>query len=269
LDLVLHEAVEKEDLMSVKAILEGGSDPNIPDIDGKTPLLIAVISGNPEMVRLLLSHNADPFYDGFHDIPVFLASAFFGQLELVRFFMKMGFDMVHYRSAWGDTALSYASKRGFPAIVRLLVSSGSNVNIKNCYGVSPLMIAVNQGNIACCSILLSAGANVNDTDNLGRSVLRHAVKARCKPDLIKLLLSRGADPGLRDRRGRSMFWEPFADEYLSLMLDKFSFFCMGEKCSLQEILKVFEMARSDGKDPSECIFLKKSPEASASGDRSL
>jgi len=268
LNLVLNEAVERGDLRTVKAILEKGYDPNIPDPEGRTPLLISVISGDPGMVRLLLSHDADPFFDGFHDIPVCLASAFFGHLGLVRMFLNMGLDMVHYRSSWGDTALSYASKRNFPAIVRFLVASGSDVNVKNRYGVTPLITAASQGNTECCCILLSGGANVNETDNLGRSVLRHAVRARCKPDLMRLLLTGGADPLLKDMKGRTVFWEPYIEECLPVMLEHYSFLWRGKRCSLEDTIMVIRVARTGGNDPSEFLSIKKiPPEATASGGR--
>lgn len=262
----LHKAVERGEIRTVRTLLEEGYDPNIPDPEGRTPLILAVISGNPEMVMLLLSCNADPFFDGFHDIPVFMASSFFGHLELVKLFMDMGFDMINYRSSWGDTALSYASKRNFPDIVRFIISSGSDLNVKNRYGVTPLIAAAYQGNDECCSILVLSGANVNETDNLGRSVLRHAIRARCEQDMVKLLLSRGADPLIKDRKGHTVFWEPFSDEYLSIILDHYSFFYWGERFSLQEIMRVFRMTRKEGKDPSELFSVKKiPPEALAPG----
>ena len=39
---------------AVKALLEAGSDPNIPDKDGHTPLMVASRAGNVELVQLLL-----------------------------------------------------------------------------------------------------------------------------------------------------------------------------------------------------------------------
>jgi ankyrin repeat protein len=48
------------DAPSLKALLEGGADPNRPDRDGTSPLLRAVMEGAQPAVELLLAHKADP-----------------------------------------------------------------------------------------------------------------------------------------------------------------------------------------------------------------
>jgi ankyrin repeat protein len=47
----------------VNALLQNGADPNIPDDLGKSPLTIAVHSGIPSIVDLLLKHDANPNYE--------------------------------------------------------------------------------------------------------------------------------------------------------------------------------------------------------------
>jgi ankyrin repeat protein len=40
-------------------LVDRGADVNVPDGQGMTPLMSAALSGNPEVVRLLLSKGAD------------------------------------------------------------------------------------------------------------------------------------------------------------------------------------------------------------------
>ena len=51
----------------------------------------------------------------------------------------------------------------------------------------------------CIQLLLEAQANVNAQDNTGCSALHVAARSR-KPRLVRLLLARGADPGLKDAK---------------------------------------------------------------------
>jgi ankyrin repeat protein len=45
--------------LNVRALLEGGANPNIADDFGLTPLLVAARDGQVETARLLLQHGAD------------------------------------------------------------------------------------------------------------------------------------------------------------------------------------------------------------------
>ena len=43
-----------------KLLLEHEADPNIPDLNGKTPLLVSVSQGSAKLVSLLIQHGANP-----------------------------------------------------------------------------------------------------------------------------------------------------------------------------------------------------------------
>lgn len=60
-------AVEKGNFSQVEKILKAGSNPNIPDADGKTSLHYASIANNAEIADLLIKKGANPFiYDTFN-----------------------------------------------------------------------------------------------------------------------------------------------------------------------------------------------------------
>jgi len=256
-NISLVKAVETGDYEIARSMLEAGADPDIGDGEGKTPLLSAVILGDLSFVKLLLSYHADPFYSGFHDMPVLMASAFFGHLELVTYFIDMGFDLLNIRSSWGDTSLIYASKRNHPSIVRFLLGSGADVHVRNCYGISPILAAANQGNAECCHLLLAYGALPNDCDNLGRSVLRHAVRARVDKKLIGALIGSGADPLIRDRKGHSIFWENLPVSYLRIILDYYRVYSEGRELRPEEVRSRIISFRKEGREPLETLTCKK------------
>ena len=53
----LFEAVSDEDVAEASRLLSLGADPNIPEVNGITPLMDAASGGNSEMVELLLEHG--------------------------------------------------------------------------------------------------------------------------------------------------------------------------------------------------------------------
>ena len=55
----LFYATDKEHVTVARKLLHGGAKPNIPDHDGNTPLIRAAISGNKNMVQLLIANRAD------------------------------------------------------------------------------------------------------------------------------------------------------------------------------------------------------------------
>lgn len=56
----LHYAASKAQVETARMLIEHGAIINAPGPDGTTPLMMAALSGKPEMVRLLLSKGADP-----------------------------------------------------------------------------------------------------------------------------------------------------------------------------------------------------------------
>jgi ankyrin repeat protein len=77
--------------------------------------------------------------------------------------------------------------------------------------VTPLMKAAENGNVQRVQELLASEGNVNATDQRGYTVLIHACMAsRDEPELVRLLLSSGADLRVTDRYGRNaLLWSIF------------------------------------------------------------
>lgn len=54
-----HEAIENNSVDCVRILLEAGALPSIPGLEYTTPLHKAVITGNTEVIQLLLQYGAD------------------------------------------------------------------------------------------------------------------------------------------------------------------------------------------------------------------
>ena len=57
----LHPAVKEGHVTTVAALIDGGADVNVVEVDGQTPLYIAAEEGSGEIVRLLVAAGARNF----------------------------------------------------------------------------------------------------------------------------------------------------------------------------------------------------------------
>lgn len=140
--------------------------------DGRSPLVAAVETGMPELVRILLDAGASP------------AS-------------KDGF---------GRTPLGLAALGGHARIVQLLLAKGAPVSQREDNGATPLHHAAALGHASVVDALALAGADLSMRDRFGHTALIAAVRAG-RESTVARLLQRGADPNLAGRDGFSpLYW---------------------------------------------------------------
>jgi ankyrin repeat protein len=117
----------------------------------------------------------------------------------------------------GTTAVARAAKGGDVEVVRLLLAHGANPTLPTVQGVTPMMMAAGTGYsgrdsrgryqteeqaVEITKLLLDAGADINQRANDGGTAL-HGAAGRGRNDLVNLLVSRKADPSIKDGRGRT------------------------------------------------------------------
>ena len=159
-DLRLMTAVAEQDTPTVQALLAEGVDVNTPRADGATALLWAAHWGALDTVDLLLRAGAD----------------------------------VHTADDHGVTPLARAAENASLPIVERLLGAGADANAAQTSGLTPLMTAARTGNLAIVRALVDHGAAVNAaTIETGGTALMWALAAP-HPDIVRLLLDRGADP---------------------------------------------------------------------------
>jgi ankyrin repeat protein len=169
---------------AVRALVEHGANVNVKESrGGQTALMWAVSEGRLEVARLLIDRGA----------------------------------LVNDASASGFTPLMFAARGGNVELARHLLSKGARINETAQDGASPLHVAVVRGHVELAELLLTHGADPN-ADKPGYTPL-HWASGRWetghsydyntveegewsvlvglssgKIDMIKALLSRGADP---------------------------------------------------------------------------
>jgi ankyrin repeat protein len=139
------------------------ADINARQSDGSTALLWAVYEADADRVSTLLKAGAD----------------------------------VSIGNEFGATPLSEAARTGNTRILAMLLKAGANPRAVNQEGETALHTVARTGNIESAKLLLKAGANVNARENWGQQTPLHWAASQNQPDMIRFLLSKGADPDAR------------------------------------------------------------------------
>ena len=171
--------------------------------EGQTLLMIAAFGGNASLVSMLLELGADVTpLDGFGQSALYLA-AWKGHVDAARILLARGAD-INQRTLKGWTPVLIAAAEGHAATVRMLIDAGADVNVRNRFGRTALMFAAGYGYVPIVEMLLKARAEIEvvPTDDDGFAAI---MGAACKghADVVKLLLARGGDPNIRDRRNQT------------------------------------------------------------------
>ncbi|HEY9054529.1 MAG TPA: ankyrin repeat domain-containing protein, partial [Rectinemataceae bacterium] len=195
LNTALHLAVQKGLIDYATILLKNGAKPEITDGQGNTALHLSVPqSVRLEMTKLLLSFKADPsLQDKEGNTPLHKAVKLTYEpmvaSELIR-----AKAPVNAQNLEGDTPLMICVKAGNYQYADELIAAGASIFLKNPAGESPLSIAVKRGVEAVDRIVLPA--NVRQFDDMKNSVISTAVAMKASPEVISLILSKGADPNL-------------------------------------------------------------------------
>ena len=188
----LKDAIENEDISAVSQLLSKGVDPNceliLSDGSRTSPLFYSIVDwSNDEIAKLLIDAGADVNYRSIN-----------GALE---------FPVLH-------AAISESNV----GIVERLLSKGADPNCERVLAdgsrYSPLLDSIHiWPNDTIASILINAGADVNYVgfaNGVKFSVL-HAAIIKSNVDILKLLLSKGADPNCERVLANGSRYSPLLD----------------------------------------------------------
>ena len=127
-------------------VLGGGS------VSGGTPLLVAAMSGDAPIMRLLLAAGANPAIGtGDRTTPLMMAAGLGvveeetripqgARIEAIKVLLDVGADINAANNA-GNTALHATAFVGFDDVTKFLAGNGANLSPKNKRGQTPLKVA--------------------------------------------------------------------------------------------------------------------------------
>jgi hypothetical protein len=105
-------------------------------------------------------------------------------------------DLSEPRIKCGEN-LIIASKHNYNEIVKSLIKSGCDVNVKSELGLMPLYYAIQNRNYENTKALICAGANVN------ASMILHEAVRSGDTSIVRMVVNAGADSFVRDELGRT------------------------------------------------------------------
>lgn len=219
----LYEAVRDGNPNCVEVLLKNGADVNIPCNNNSTALQTAIYYGFDDIANVLVSNGAS--------VDIFTASGL-GLVARVKTMLDEGVDYRQLQrdyiekhssggisiSSLGDayhtapgsyltihrvSPLHWAARGGSVEVANLLVTRGESVSELDSNGETPLFWAVANGKATTAEFLIKSGANVNATNFFGATPLLVAARNAQAPDLIKVLVSDGANVNAKDRQGEN------------------------------------------------------------------
>lgn len=154
---LMEQATSVNNIDGVRVLLQAGIDPNLKKDGIYTPLCSAIRDDRSDIIALLLSHGADPN----------LMASEYPSWKCI----------THNRLQYlPELLVAGANLRDPPGIAECAVSNNS---------AKALRWVIEQG-----------AANPNDRNEAGRTALTTALRDN-RPEMVKYLLSHGADPNLR------------------------------------------------------------------------
>lgn len=181
-DPLIYAAGDSGSVAIFRVLLDNGMDVNTYLELSGSPLVSACHSGNVELAKFLLDHGADP---------------------------NNGYVLGDYESLVWATVGSHASLE----MVDLLLARGTVVK-----GTGTLIAAAEHGNLEAVKLLLKHGGKTGDLDleeleDYGsydprklddQGTALYSAAAQGHLEIVETLLEKGADPGFKDRKGRSV-----------------------------------------------------------------
>ena len=196
-------AVRGDNASGVKNLIQRGFDPNTRDEKGQTGLLVALREPSPRVIDVLLASpktNVEARNES-DESPLMLA-AIKGQQELVEKLIARDADI--NKPGW--TPLHYAASGGQVAIMKLLLDKYAFIDAPSPNGTTPLMMAAMYGSGASVKLLLDEGADTAMKNQQGMTALDFAKRGN-RPDAVEMLSApktgnSGASPAANPATGK-------------------------------------------------------------------
>lgn len=196
-DAPLLVTIRNRDLSEFQNILRSGANLDVKDGRGCTPLHVAVLTGQAQMLDALLDRNVEVDAADAAGRTALNWAAEQGTPETVETLLAHGANPnLHPFDESGSLNQALLKKRH--RIIKILIDNRAEINKKDTWGWYPLFIA--SGDFLSASMLLDAGADPN-MDLVGGAQLIHFAARKGQTKTIELLLDRGIEVDRREGAG--------------------------------------------------------------------
>lgn len=176
-------AVKRDDPQAIHELLQRGFDPNALDPSGRPALFIAVQEGALKVADALIAWPKTKVeWRSPKDESPLMIAALKGQKDIVRALIRRDADV--NKTGW--TPLHYAATGGHVEIILILLDEYAYIDAESPNKSTPLMMAAMYGSTTAVRALLDAGADPTLRNELGLSAVEFAQRAN-RPDAAELV----------------------------------------------------------------------------------
>ncbi|CRK53940.1 conserved exported hypothetical protein [Rhodococcus sp. RD6.2] len=180
--------------------------PEISPEEAEASMFEAAAANNADGVREALAQGADIEARGEGGRTPLVTATKANAVAAASALIEAGAD-VNAKDDMQDSAFLYAGAAGLDEILALTVDHGADVRSTNRFGGTALIPASEHGYGETVRTLIRAGVPVNHVNDPGWTALQEAVVygdgSSRYVDVVGQLLDAGADPTIRDNRGRT------------------------------------------------------------------
>ncbi len=168
----LHVAAEYGRPKVAEVLLDHEANVNAVNIDGNMPLHLACFRGQGTVASILVAANGTeidlPNKDGATPL---INAAWGGNPEIIKLLLTKGASLESACRVLGNTALHYAIINSRIEASKLLCCNNPFIDLPNKAGLTPLHVAIKKGCFEVAASLITNGANVNAPMNDGSAPL--------------------------------------------------------------------------------------------------
>ena len=197
----LHLASSSGNLEMVSLLIDSGSSVDLRDSKGETPLLFAIDNGHNSTARLLLESGANANQSSGGANCLHLAAANLNP-ELVGILIQHNAD-VNAKGPTGATCLHYAADVGSVTAIESILANGVKIDAVDNNGYSAIHFAALGGIVTAVESILAAGVDIETIDSLGHTVI-HFAAVGGGHEAIKKLGEAGANSQALSKSKRSL-----------------------------------------------------------------
>ncbi|CAJ1070822.1 histone-lysine N-methyltransferase EHMT1 isoform X1 [Xyrichtys novacula] len=198
----LHAAAEGGFKDICHVLVQAGANLDICDEDQRTPLMEACENNHMETVMYLLRAGASASHKDVEGFTCLHLAAKCGHYEIVEHLLSTGLININCQDDGGWTAMIWATEYKHVDQVKLLLSKGADISVRDKEENICLHWAAFSGSVDIAELLLNAHCDLQAVNIHGDSPLHIAAREN-RLDCVTLFLTRGADVFLKNREGET------------------------------------------------------------------
>uniref|UniRef100_A0A3B4TFC1 Euchromatic histone-lysine N-methyltransferase 1b n=1 Tax=Seriola dumerili TaxID=41447 RepID=A0A3B4TFC1_SERDU len=198
----LHAAAEGGHKDICHMLVQAGANLDMCDEDQRTPLMEACENNHMETVLYLLRAGASASHKDVEGFTCLHLAAKSGHYNIVEHLLNTGLININCQDDGGWTAMIWATEYKHVDQVKLLLSKGADISIRDKEENICLHWAAFSGSVEIAELLLNAHCDLQVVNIHGDSPLHIAAREN-RLDCVSLFLSRGADVFLKNREGET------------------------------------------------------------------